>query len=294
MALDKVVDSAILDADLLSVANAIRGKFGVSDTLDFPNGFISAIENGLGVYVVAYANETLLYADTPEDNTVGVITDVEITSWVFSDYEPSEPINGMVWFTTNVNGPTTPLNTVKENTIEVYPVVAKQYIDNSWSIKRSVTYKNGVWTPWASIIHYIGLTNTELTGGLEAYAYRPSTSSGSSLKAPTVTQNADSISLSLADGYAGMYCTVKPIDMTKYSKMKIDVTALKVGSSSSYVRIATTQTLENGYTVSAAFTLTGIGISELDVSSLEGPHYVFINLYTNSAKSVTFTRWWLE
>ncbi len=44
MALDKLVDSAQLDSDLTSVANAIRTKGGTSASLAFPSEFVSAIE----------------------------------------------------------------------------------------------------------------------------------------------------------------------------------------------------------------------------------------------------------
>lgn len=43
MALDKVVDSAALDAGMTSVANAIRAKTGNTDMLAWPNGFLAAI-----------------------------------------------------------------------------------------------------------------------------------------------------------------------------------------------------------------------------------------------------------
>lgn len=43
MALDKLVDSAQLDADLTTVANAIRTRGGTSDTLSFPSGMASAV-----------------------------------------------------------------------------------------------------------------------------------------------------------------------------------------------------------------------------------------------------------
>ena len=43
MAVDKLVDSNQLNADLTSVANAIRTKGGTSDPLAFPNGFVSAV-----------------------------------------------------------------------------------------------------------------------------------------------------------------------------------------------------------------------------------------------------------
>lgn len=43
MAYDKVVDSTQLDADLTTVAAAIRSKGGTSAQLAFPAGFASAI-----------------------------------------------------------------------------------------------------------------------------------------------------------------------------------------------------------------------------------------------------------
>lgn len=44
MALDKLVDSAALDANLTSVANAIRAKGGTSGPMAFPTGFVAAVE----------------------------------------------------------------------------------------------------------------------------------------------------------------------------------------------------------------------------------------------------------
>lgn len=44
MAVDKLVDSTQLDADLTSVANAIRIKGGTSGSLAFPSGFVDAVE----------------------------------------------------------------------------------------------------------------------------------------------------------------------------------------------------------------------------------------------------------
>ena len=45
MAVDKLVDSTLLDADLTSVANAIRTKGGTSASLAFPADFVQAIED---------------------------------------------------------------------------------------------------------------------------------------------------------------------------------------------------------------------------------------------------------
>ena len=51
MAIDKAVDSATLDAGMLSVADAIRAKAGTTEPLAWPDGFataISGIETGGG------------------------------------------------------------------------------------------------------------------------------------------------------------------------------------------------------------------------------------------------------
>lgn len=43
MAYDKVVDSAVLDAGLTSIADEIRAKGGTTDTMSFPDGMVNAI-----------------------------------------------------------------------------------------------------------------------------------------------------------------------------------------------------------------------------------------------------------
>lgn len=45
MAIDKAVDSTLLNSNLTSVANAIRTKGGTSDSLVFPSGFVTAIND---------------------------------------------------------------------------------------------------------------------------------------------------------------------------------------------------------------------------------------------------------
>ena len=57
MALDKVIDSAKLEEDLTSVANAIREKTGSTDPIAFPDGFVEqvgAIQTGGGVDKIQY------------------------------------------------------------------------------------------------------------------------------------------------------------------------------------------------------------------------------------------------
>ena len=67
MAFDKVVDSAVLDAGMTSVANAIRAKTGNAATLAWPDGFLTAIAGitGGGGAGLAYdMGEFVIDADT--------------------------------------------------------------------------------------------------------------------------------------------------------------------------------------------------------------------------------------
>lgn len=66
MALDKLVDSAQLNADLTTVANAIRTRGGTSDTLSFPSGMASAVlaipsEGGGGTTGPVYPKDINFY-----------------------------------------------------------------------------------------------------------------------------------------------------------------------------------------------------------------------------------------
>lgn len=82
MAVDKLVDSTQLDADLTSVANAIRTKGGTSAALAFPADFVSAIaaiETGGGGYSLD---------DIATHNFTGAgeitITNAELPQYVFA------------------------------------------------------------------------------------------------------------------------------------------------------------------------------------------------------------------
>ena len=50
----------------------------------------------LNFKVLAYATEEVLLAATSVENTIGIITETPITSWIFSATEPSPAAAGMV------------------------------------------------------------------------------------------------------------------------------------------------------------------------------------------------------
>lgn len=143
-------------------------------------------------------------------------------------------------------------------------------------------------------IYDYGTTNTALIGGLTAYAYRPSTSSSTATK-PTVTTSESFIKLALAaGGLGGSYFTNNAVDLTNYTTMYMEIKSISDYGDSNYIRFGASATKANNYVVAKAKTMTNVGLWEVDISELTGNHYLFVNLYGNEAKNVSFSKWWLE
>lgn len=87
MAVDKLVDSTQLDADLTSVANAIRAKSGGSSQLAFPRGFVSEIGNistGGASHWDLIGSATLTLSEFTSTTAEETGTDIDISN---TDYE---------------------------------------------------------------------------------------------------------------------------------------------------------------------------------------------------------------
>ena len=95
MAFDKVVDSAVLESGLTSIANAIREKAGTSDALAFPAGFaeaIAAIESGVDLGELfggkVATGSVILTEDTSSNVDIafgGVFTDIPHFLFAFEE-----------------------------------------------------------------------------------------------------------------------------------------------------------------------------------------------------------------
>lgn len=89
MALDKVIDSAILDAELLTVADAIRAKGGTSDVLAFPEGFVSAVEaiaagggESGGIGAIKFVDEDITVEESTSTAVTYTIDGVQIPTFL--------------------------------------------------------------------------------------------------------------------------------------------------------------------------------------------------------------------
>lgn len=93
MSVDKLVDSTQLDADLTSVANAIRTKGGTSASLAFPAGFVSAIDaipTGGG----GFSYDDMAANSIPSGDVVLTRTRIENYAFAYRDSSPDWTVYG--------------------------------------------------------------------------------------------------------------------------------------------------------------------------------------------------------
>lgn len=154
---------------------------------------------------------------------------------------------------------------------------------------------------WIYDLFAEGMIDTKLTGGLAVYDYVPSTS-GSIRQKPTFTQADGAITLELSGtelGSGGALFTESPLDLTSKKTICIEVKSAK--TLEGYVTFGATSTKGNSFVQAArknilggeAGTVTNTTF-RLDVSALSGSYYLYVALFANYNKSITFTRWWVE
>ena len=219
-----------------------------------------------------------------KENTIWVNTNTKITSHAFSATQPENPADGMVWFKTGVSSSVT-FNALKKNSIEVCVIGCQQYVSGAWDSKTAQTYIGGEWKDFYVFLYNKGDFCEIVTGGWESKSGKISLDTA---KAPTITENADSVTISITGYGEGYYRPINKIDLTNVNKLvwDADVTVsykvrLRVFASS-----LTTEAAELSYS-----STTNKTIHELDVSSLSGEYYVAICIATgNSGKSTVTMR----
>lgn len=131
-------------------------------------------------------------------------------------------------------------------------------------------------------LYYFGDENTVVTGGWEAYAYIPSGANTSTAKAPTVTKNSNNIEFSITGGTSsksvlGTLFTENSIDLTNYKTIKVTLSSI---SGNGWFAVSTNK--QNLYDEVTANNLA-VGENILDISSLQGEHYIVLSGGTTSA-----------
>ena len=88
--------------------------------------------------------------NTASENTIAVITDTAITSWVLDVKEPESPVVGMVWIEVGTESGVA-FNALKKNGLAAYPVWVRQYSDGAFADRYAFIYQNGAWAQFSEV-----------------------------------------------------------------------------------------------------------------------------------------------
>lgn len=274
---------AVNSADLTSVADAIREKGGTEDSLSFPAGFVTAIQDikaggGLGFDIVA----SLTRPENPSENTVWVATDQAITSHVFLATEPESPTEGMVWFMLSDDS-TASFNALGEgDVLMISPTDAAQYINGEWVNVLSERYSNGEWLNWTSYLIKDGQTIYPFEAlGLPWDSEMSYTSNN-----PKITQNTGNIQVA-GSQYGCCMAFFENVNLTNRKA----ITIVGTHNTASYVQLCVWSAVPSQYiadTMVASAKIASKGVT-LDLSSnaLSGNYVVGITSQASYVQKIT-------
>jgi hypothetical protein len=224
-----------------------------------------------------------------KENTIWVNTETEITSHIFSATEPTNPVDGMVWFQTGMSS-NAAFNALKKNSIEVYPTGCKQYVGEAWAAKTAKTCMNGDWVDWWNgELYDSGNEYSVQTGGWEIVG------TGSKESNYIIVGATSNISPSTNSAQFS-----NCVDLSAYSTLKINFIALESSSSTGrifvYLYNAAEERLESHTILSGSKTESDV-IKSVDISSIEEPVYVQVVTYHTNEKRTVYAKFdqiWAE
>ena len=249
-------------------------------------GFGSGGGTALNFRVVGGTSEP----SNPAENCIWINTEVEITSWIFSAEEPSPAEVGMVWISVGTSSPVA-FNALKKNSVQIYPLSAKQYVDGAWVDKDAKTYQAGAWVEWIPVgaLYWYGNECADVSGGWQARGWARQ-SSGSNAVAPTLTLADGCMEITPGSGtYAcGVVEVLANQDLTDVNQLTIDFEAEAVKYDVLYLSvISRTATYTSAavasvqlYSITTETTVTRT-TATLDVSDISGSYDVAIVVNNN-------------
>lgn len=238
--------------------------------------------NGLNFKVVQYDAEP---TGTAAENTIAVVTDTAITSWVMSTEQP-EGVEGMVWIEV-VTESEVPFYADKKQQVKLYLKSVKQYVGGAWLNKEAYVYQDSAWVhfSFAGILLYSnGDECTAITGGWEeAYA-----SGDYYNKKGTFTKNDTNITITADATRKVIFAkTVNKIDVSGMKTLTITASAL-TSEAHFGLHNGTNWNLLSGFAHYA--TIDSVGTVSLDISDITGEYYVACRAANDTAtRSLSFT-----
>ena len=207
----------------------------------------------------------------PKENTIWVNTNTDISEWVFSSEQPKKPVKGMVWFQTGTSA-TTAFNALKKNSVMVYPLYAKQYVDGAWVDRTAKSYQNGDWVEWLTDFILV-----DTNGVRDGYTKLGATNT-------TCTVNSNNIVVKYSGGNGSTaHFSWADIDVTEYKVLEFTLTGVSfIGSS---------KTIKFYVDDAASVNSTADGTYGLDISKVSGFQKVG---FDSQGASFTVTDWRLK
>lgn len=233
--------------------------------------------------------------ENPSENTIWVNTDVEITGWEIAPAAPETAVEGMVWIEAGTSGEIV-FNVLKKNSIQIFPLSAKQYISGEWVDGEAQIYQNGAWAEWWNGVLFENADQYEnITGGwVKGYSYGNA--------GTTATIDDAGITLSTVSGSAINVETAKKVSLSGHSTLHANATVTsRTSSSANYLWLACTESsgvapADNTNVptkTSAKITTLGEVTLSLDVSNVDGEYFVVFGA-TVGGMGVTVNKIWLE
>jgi len=256
----------------------------------FPNGITTGYEQ-----VLASTTNHLEYTATDgvEFITFRVGVSVANTTASYSNItfcEKGQEVRpGTVWIRTDKNSALA-FNALKENALEVYPVLASQYISGAFVQKDILLYQDGAWESGILVLYDNGDQCLTVSGGWTGYAvYNGSADPSGETSMTIVGSN---------NGYQwGGLMNNTPVDFTSFTKLCFDVTVNSLtnvrctcGYSTKGVTGSGNEIIMN--TVGSVTLPGSVGRTTkyLDISTVTGAQYVAIQ----SGDYVSIHKVWLE
>ena len=117
------------------------------------HGFCSG-NSALNFKVVGYDTKEALLADKPAANTLGVITNTKISSWILAPTTPADLGEGMLWIQTGNASPAA-FNALKKNAVMLNPVSCYQSINGALVQKEAYLWTANEWVLFGSVKTYL-------------------------------------------------------------------------------------------------------------------------------------------
>ena len=229
---------------------------------------------GLNFEVKAFASADAL-PQSARENTIAVVTDTPISSWVMSAEQPAGA-EGMVWIEVATVSDVA-FYADKKQQVKVYPVSVSQYIDGAWASLDAFIYQNAAWVAFASAfdgwLYYMGEQYVDITGGwVQANG--------------TLTVNEDSLALcgisSTNHGYAA---TTKQINTTGFSTLEMVVKT--ASAQAAYIGLGTSQ-MEYSAKTSVANAGSAYKTYTVPLDETQGKYYVMFSTAATSAGGMLY------